>query len=820
VSADGFESSLESIEELLNVAMRGADQAFEGSASRQGPSVASLLGAAEQRVQIADGARMVPHIKLFCERMMVDTDRGFVERDLPALQLRFRYPEFDVRSSDARERFFAANQSGMYARGRDYAREAQVRQLLESFGAVDLRCLEEFGCAPGTEADYLVHLNDDVHTYCAFTSHALKQLRHLGWSYEIAADYPYQVIEQEPSWYATVLPNDGKPDWFSLQLGVEIDGHRLNLMPVLLELIEDASGQLDLQILARRSRRFFALPLGGHQYLPVPNERMQTLLRVVVELYRGEGLDRGGLPFPRLRAGALIDLNDSFKRDATELQWDGDAFLRDYGEQLATVSVVDPEQVAAALQASLRPYQQQGLSWLQHLRAHGLGGVLADDMGLGKTLQTIAHFVAEKQSGRADLPSLVITQTSLVGNWQREFTKFAPHLRVVVYHGPERAKLHGEITQADVVISSYPLLVREEERWLQQEFHVAVLDEAQAIKNARSQAHRAARQLRARHRVCLSGTPVENSLSELWSLFDFVMPGYLGSETRFRHYYLLPIERQGDETRLAALRSQVAPYILRRMKDQVAKELPPKTEIVKPVEITGKQRELYESIRMSVHSDVRKAIRKKGFDASTLNILDGLMKLRQLCCDPRIVKVEAARFVRESAKLNALMEMLSAQLADGRRVLIFSQFTSMLGLISQSLNERAISHVSLTGSTTDRQKPVDAFENREVDVFLISLKAGGTGLNLVSADTVIHYDPWWNPAAQSQATDRAYRIGQKRPVFVYNLIIAGSVEERMLQLQSRKRQLAESILSAGDAEAPRWTEHEVDVLFAALPDAS
>ncbi len=818
MSFEGLDSSLESIEEMLNRAMRDADVASGFAPAEH--DVASLLEAAEPRVQIADGTRIVPYLKLFCERMMVEGHRGYEERELPALQLRFRYPEFDVRCSDTRERFFAANQSGMHALGRDYVREARLRQVLESFGAIDLSCLQDYGCAPDTAADYLVHLNDDVHTYCAFSAHAVKELRKLGWTVEIAADYPYQVVTEQPSWYASVQPDGDKPDWFSLQLGVEINGQRLNLMPVLLELIEDASGQLDLQILARRSRRFFALPLGGHQYLPVPNDRMQTLLRVVVELYRGEGSDRDALSFQRLRAGALIDLDDSFKADDAQLTWDGDTPVRDFGEQLAIVSMVDPSQVASSLQASLRPYQQQGLSWLQHLRSHELGGVLADDMGLGKTLQTIAHIVTEKQSGRADIPCLVITQTSLVGNWFREIGKFAPHLRVVAYHGPDRAKLHGELAQADVVVSSYPLLVREEERWLQHEFHLAVLDEAQTIKNARSQAHKAAKLLRTRHRVCLSGTPVENNLSELWSLFDFLMPGYLGSEPHFRQCYQHPIERHGDETRLAALRSQVAPFILRRMKDQVAKELPPKTEIVKPVELSGKQRELYESIRMSVHTDVRRAIKKKGFDASTINILDGLMKLRQLCCDPRIVKVEAARFVRESAKLNALMEMLTAQLSEGRRVLIFSQFTSMLGLISQRLKDQHIGHVSLTGSTPDRQKPVDAFENREVDVFLISLKAGGTGLNLVSADTVIHYDPWWNPAAQAQATDRAYRIGQKRPVFVYNLIIAGSVEERMLQLQSRKRHLADTILGAGEAETLRWTEHEVDVLFAPLPEAS
>ena len=269
--------------------------------------------------------------------------------------------------------------------------------------------------------------------------------------------------------------------------------------------------------------------------------------------------------------------------------------------------------------------------------------------------------------------------------------------------------------------------------------------------------------------------------------------------------------------RLSALRQQVGPFILRRMKDTVAKDLPKKTELVRPVELQGKQRDLYESIRVAAHEQVRSAIKKKGVGASTLTILDALMKLRQLCCDPRLVRGEAARFVRESAKYQMLFEMLEQQLGDGRRILIFSQFTSMLSLIAAGLKERDTGYVSLTGSTPDRDRQVRAFENGDVDVFLISLKAGGTGLNLVSADTVIHYDPWWNPAAQDQATDRAYRIGQTRPVFVYNLIAAGSVEERMMALQKRKRRLAENIIGSGvNRAAPSLNEAEVEHLLSPL----
>jgi SNF2 family DNA or RNA helicase len=475
-----------------------------------------------------------------------------------------------------------------------------------------------------------------------------------------------------------------------------------------------------------------------------------------------------------------------------------------------------PQVQPRTLQAQLRPYQAVGVAWLQQLREHEAGGVLADDMGLGKTLQTIAHLCLEHESGRAEAPSLIVAPTSLTGNWLRELAKFAPGLKVCAIHGPDRAKLHAAARKCDVCITTYPVLLRDAEYFHAQSYHYVILDEAQTIKNHRSRAHESVRKLMSKHRLCLSGTPIENGLTELWSLFDFLMPGLLGDELGFRQFYRVPIEQLRDRERLAALRTQVSPYVLRRLKRDVAKELPDKTEIVRAVELRGKQRELYESIRVAAHQDVRCAIRKLGVAGSTVKILEALTKLRQLCCDPRLIKSPMAGYVRESAKYDLFFELLEGLLAGGHRVLVFSQFTSMLSLLGEGLRERAIRYLILTGGTQNRQKPVDQFERGEADVFLISLKAGGTGLNLVSADTVIHYDPWWNPAAQDQATDRAYRIGQKRPVFVYNLVTAGSVEERMLGLQQRKRDLANSVLAQPDVTGPVLGEREVEQLFAPL----
>jgi SNF2 family DNA or RNA helicase len=414
-----------------------------------------------------------------------------------------------------------------------------------------------------------------------------------------------------------------------------------------------------------------------------------------------------------------------------------------------------------------------------------------------------------------DLPSLVVVPTSLCANWIRELGRFAPGLRCGAYHGKTRAIVARELAFLDVVVTSYQTLLRDIEHLQHQRFHFAILDEAQAIKNPRSQIGHAIRRIEARHRLCMSGTPVENNLDELWSIFNFVMPELLGDNQGFRRRFRNPIERSADQLRLRALKERVSPFILRRMKEQVARELPPKTEIIRPIDLEGDQRDLYECIRLAVHSEVRHAIVNKGLAKSSLTVLDALLKLRQVCCDPQLLRVPAARAVKTSKKLEACIELIQLQLQQGRRILVFSQFERMLVRISEELLAHGLSHTMLTGKTLNRQRRVDAFQNGEFDVFLISLKAGGTGLNLTRADTVVHYDPWWNAAAQAQATDRAHRIGQQRPVFVYNLIAAGSVEERIIELQRRKRQLAQSLFESSEA-APLLNLAMVESLFAPL----
>jgi superfamily II DNA or RNA helicase len=741
--------------------------------------------------------RPVPCVRLFADRVVVTSTDGlscsFREALVPLLALSFAYAD------ESCERSVRA--------------EHDARRVIERLGAVELACIDSIAPPDGCDAEYVVRADGDEQSFCAFTARALECWRSLGWRVEVDAGYPFRVLGREAAWYARVEPSDERADWFGLELGVEIDGERVDLLPVLLDVLERTAEQGGgLEELASSYRSTWALRVSDTHHVTLPMERLRALLRVVAELYQGE--HRRGCAFPELRAGALLEIDDAFRRDGAGLKWSDRAGIT----ERARARVATPPQPVAlpcGLRATLRPYQAEGVAFLQRVREAGLGGVLADEMGLGKTLQTIAHVCLEHEQGRLTAPVLVVAPTTLVGNWAREIARFAPALRVVILHGAARGARWDEVPAAHVVVTTYPVLVRDEDRFAAHTFHLVILDEAQAIKNSRSQARRVVERIEAGHRICLTGTPIENNLGELWSIFDWLSPGVFGDELAFRRFWRQPIEQRGDSERLAALRELIAPWVLRRLKRDVARELPPKTELSTPVEFGPEQRELYEAIRVAAHADVRRAIRAKGIAASAVTILDALTKLRQVCCDPRLVAMDAARRVEASAKLSALFDLLQEQIAGGHRVLVFSQFTSMLALVSGALRARGIAHLALTGKTRDRQRVVDAFEGGRAPVFLISLKAGGTGLNLTSADTVVHYDPWWNPAAQAQATDRAYRIGQTRPVFVHNLYVCGTVEERVLALQQRKKWLSATLL--GDGGGPSGLhETDIDALFAPI----
>ncbi|MBT3066292.1 DEAD/DEAH box helicase [Rhodoferax sp. U11-2br] len=602
--------------------------------------------------------------------------------------------------------------------------------------------------------------------------------------------------------------------WFNLSLGMEINGQRHNILPLLPTLISTAAmsprdALTDLPDLPP----FVYLPKPEGGFIRLPTDNLKPWLGALLELvgdhehdFTGESLKLSRLDAMRTTAalgeGAV---------------WDGAQQLRELVQRLSGRTELPQVAIPASVQATLRPYQQQGVNWLQFLREYGLAGILADDMGLGKTLQTLAHIQIEKDAGRLTSPALIIAPVSLMGNWRREAERFCPGLRCLVIHGADRHEVSGSTHDHDIVIAPYSLLPRDREGWLQGQWHLVVLDEAQNIKNAATQAAQVVAELNTRHRLCLSGTPMENNLGELWSLFHFLMPGFLGSQKRFTELFRNPIEKQGDPEALQQLRARVTPFMLRRTKALVAHELPPKVETVMRVELSGKQADLYETIRLGMEKTVREALSTKGLAKSQITILDALLKLRQVCCDPHLLKLDAAKKVKTSAKLDQLMELLPEMLAEGRRILLFSQFTSMLTLIEAELKQRGLKWVKLTGQSQKRDEIIHQFTSGAVPLFLISLKAGGTGLNLPQADTVIHFDPWWNPAVEAQATDRAHRIGQTQSVWVVKLVAQGTIEERILALQERKASLADSMYSGSvGRKEPLFSESDLAELLKPL----
>ena len=605
--------------------------------------------------------------------------------------------------------------------------------------------------------------------------------------------------------------------WFDLSLGMEIDGQRHNILPWLPDLIAAAaqapidpdSGQPNLPPFV-----YVGKP-AGQGFIRLPTDTLKPWMAALLDLVGDRSHDFSG---ESLRLSRMDALRTSAAL-GEGVEWAGAQSLRTLVQQLSGRTELPDVAVPASVRASLRPYQLQGVNWLQFLRSHGLAGILADDMGLGKTLQTLVHIQIEKDAGRLTQPALIIAPVSLMGNWRREAERFCPQLRTLVIHGKDRHDVADTMDQHDIVIAPYSLLQRDKERWLDAQWHLVVLDEAQNIKNASTHAAQVVGALQTRHRLCLSGTPMENHLGEIWSLFHFLMPGFLGSQARFKELFRTPIERQGDPERLQQLRARITPFMLRRTKALVASELPPKVETIERVELTGKQADLYETIRLGMEKTVREALNTKGLAKSQITILDALMKLRQVCCDPRLLKLAAAQKVKTSAKLEQLMELLPEMVAEGRRILLFSQFTSMLTLIEAELKQRGIPWVKLTGASQNRDALIAQFTSGAVPIFLISLKAGGVGLNLPQADTVIHYDPWWNPAAENQATDRAHRIGQTHTVFVYKLVAQGTIEERILALQERKAALADAMYSgATGRKQPLFTEGDLAELLRPLSD--
>ncbi|HMO97895.1 MAG TPA: DEAD/DEAH box helicase [Kiritimatiellia bacterium] len=540
----------------------------------------------------------------------------------------------------------------------------------------------------------------------------------------------------------------------------------------------------------------------GERIWLMDRHNLQTLQDMLDECDHHGGLTRGRQRLDAIHAGYLQHAVGAL----TNVRWTSDdAFARLAQRQNREVHM-EPVTLSPGLEKIMRGYQKEGVSWLRFLEHCGFSGILADEMGLGKTIQALAWLTLSRLDKRASgKPALVVCPTSLLENWADECRRFTPELSVHIVHGQDRRKTLDKLEKTDLVITSYALLRRDIEHYQRYEFSAAILDEAQHIKNHSTQNARAAKKLRAVHRLVLTGTPVENGVTDLWSIMDFLMPGYLGHHQHFRRHYEAPIAAGGESGQSVQqrLRQKVHPFLLRRLKREVAKELPERLDRTAYCTMTPEQRAVYRQLLESTSQQITGLVNAQGFTRSRFMILKTLTRLRQACCHLNLLKMPDVQFKHPSGKLDLFMELLDEAMDGGHRVLVFSQFVSMLHIIRDQLTKNGIPFCYLDGSTIHRWEEVQRFNAQDdIPLFLISLKAGGTGLNLTGADMVIHFDPWWNPAVEDQATDRAHRIGQHKTVYNVKLITRDSIEEKVLALQQRKRAVIEATLAA-DADIIR-----------------
>lgn len=742
---------------------------------------------------------------------------------LPTLSLRFVYDGHDVAADDPEPRIVRDGEVVTLARDHDW--EETVESRLMMAGALPVEDLEahwpgermlncDFVFADGEMNRETLEISE-LRAVLDFAFRLVPSLRSEGWEIIETPKWPYRLSDERASLSVTTQPEAGEAflnnDWFSLGFQADIGGVQTDVAPLIAAFLEQMRGDRgdipEAGALARQlEERPIWLDRGKQGYVALDLSPLAPLLHLFLAHYAELGaLHPSDAPVVSLVEDALQGSGIVFADNAGILP------LARSLSALASTKRFEPP---TGLRAELRDYQTYGVAWMDSLLTAGFGGVLADDMGLGKTVQTLALLQARHEAG-AGGPALLVVPTSLIHSWQTQAAQFTPGLRLEVLHGARRAERRDAALEADLVITTYPLLTRDCSWLTAQEWPLVILDEAQTLKNPAAQMAKALRDIPAHGRLALTGTPLENSLQDLWTLTDWVNPGLLGNRKQFQAAFRTPIEKQGDNAVQARLNRRLRPFLLRRTKEQVAAELPPKTEILDRVDLPRSQQALYETVRSAMDVRVREAIRTRGLAAARITVLDALLKLRQVCCDPTLIKTDAAQSVTDSAKRARLGELVGELVAEGRRVLVFSQFTEMLRLIETDLAAAGIPCLSLTGQTRNRATVLDTFARGDAPVFLLSLKAGGVGLTLTAADTVILYDPWWNPAVERQAMDRTHRIGQDKPVFVHRLVAAGTVEEKILEMQARKQALADALFDQTDsADQPLLDEATLQDLFA------
>ncbi|MCL2365267.1 MAG: DEAD/DEAH box helicase [Defluviitaleaceae bacterium] len=693
-------------------------------------------------------------------RIYIDTDS--TQRSVSA-QIKFDYGQ--TNADDAPD-------------ARDYVAEYTVRRTLNACG------FEEYPY-PGCGDDYFLLKDDDaIYHFLYAPDGGMAKLHALA-----------EVFISEDVTAQTCRPK-------RMQMGVRLRG---GLLDITLDEEDFAFDDLLEALESYRERKKYVRLRDG-RFMDLSDEALASPLQMLDALDVGKkDVQDHTVTLPAYRALYLDTLtaqNPDVTRDAQFNQLVTDC------DKLKSTDIPVPH----GMKRILRDYQKMGFRWLKTLSNYGFGGILADDMGLGKTLQVITLLESERQT--LEHPSLIVVPTSLLYNWENEFAKFAPKLRVQIISGvPERRRDLLENTPADVFITTYDTLKRDVDFYAPHQFAYLVADEAQNIKNPATVAASSVKSLKAHTRFALTGTPIENNLQELWSIFDFIMPGYLHAPSRFAQLYEQPIVRDNNTERIAALRAQIAPFVLRRIKANVLKELPAKTETTLPAAMTPEQKRVYQAYLLEAVGALDEMITSNTFNQNRISILAKLTRLRQICCDPALF---IDNYDGGSGKFDLALETIQIALESGRRVLLFSQFTKMLARFTQRIDaDRSLQYFYLDGATPAQQRMdmCTRFNAGERDVFFISLKAGGTGLNLTGAEVVIHYDPWWNPSVMDQASDRAHRFGQKKAVQVFNIVAKDSLEEKIMELQEKKRGLIDSVIAEGGSFIDAMDAEEMRRLF-------
>ena len=699
-----------------------------------------------------------------------------------AMELHFMYEDYEIDVYPIYDTEMVSKKNKMVKILRDKEKEGDYRDVVESLGFEFENVLKA----------YLSFANPNmqaaIERWRDFVENRIEVLRETGWDIEIDESFNFSFEYADAIVVESKDGGDTNP-WFELSFSVDVGGRSVALMPIVSSLLQEYDSIEEIP-------EKLNLEMQEGKFLHIESKDIKPILKTIFELFDKK---EGDALVIKPHDAHLLELDEE-----SDIIWKGAKELKELSLKLKNFKGIESVEPAITLNATLRDYQQFGLDWLHFLHTFRFAGILADDMGLGKTVQTLAFLQLLKSKTMLNGPTLIVMPTSLIGNWKNEIEKFTPELSYLELYGIDRAEKFKEIEHHDIILTTYQLAQRDEEKYKKEKFFYIILDEAQKIKNPKTKMALAIKSFSSEHKLALSGTPIENHLGELWSIFDFLMPGFLDNLKFFKALYQNPIEKENDMTRRELLNKKVAPFILRRTKDEVALELPSKTEIIKRATFGKKQATLYENIRVTMEKKVREAIKGKGLSRSHITILDALLKLRQVCCHPQLLKLNSAKQVTESAKLELFLELMEELQAEGRKVLVFSQFTSMLAIIEEEIKKRKYRYTKLTGATRKREEAIDKFTKGDADIFLISLKAGGVGLNLVAADTVIHYDPWWNPAVENQATDRAYRIGQDKPVFVYKLIVENSIEEQIIKLQEKKKSLQDGIYKGRENQEEKF----------------